>query len=70
MPHLYLAQGEPLGESLIEGAKTKHTQREGLYALSIRFRGVGQIEKKRLRLKSKEERNLSEATDEVRTLSF
>ena len=28
------------------------------------------IEKKRLRLKSKEERNLSEATDEVRALSF
>ena len=28
-------------ESLIEGAKQKHTQREGLYALRIRCRGVG-----------------------------
>ena len=31
-------------ESWIEGAKhTKHTQREGLYDLRIRSRGVGQI---------------------------
>ena len=29
-------------ESLIEGAKQKHTQREGLYDLRIRCRGVGQ----------------------------
>ena len=28
-------------ESLIEGAKQKHTQREGLYDLSIRSRGGG-----------------------------
>ena len=28
-------------ESLIEGAKQKHTQREGLYDLRIRCRGVG-----------------------------
>ena len=30
-------------ESLIEGAKQKHTQREGLYDLRIRCRGVGQF---------------------------
>ena len=30
-------------ESLIEGAKQKHTQREGLYDLGIRCRGVGQL---------------------------
>ena len=30
-------------ESLIEGAKQKHTQREGLYDLGIRCRGVGQF---------------------------
>ena len=30
-------------ESLIEGAKQKHTQREGLYDLRIRCRGVGHI---------------------------
>ena len=35
-------KGGTTRESLIEGAKTKHTQREGLYALSIRCRGVGQ----------------------------
>ena len=29
-------------ESLIEGAKQKHTEREGLYDLRIRCRGVGQ----------------------------
>ena len=28
-------------ESLIEGAKQKHTQREGLYDLRIRCRGAG-----------------------------
>ena len=28
-------------ESLIEGAKQKHTQREGLYDLSLRSRGGG-----------------------------
>ena len=30
-------------ESLIEGAKQKHTQREGLFDLRIRCRGVGQF---------------------------
>ena len=30
-------------ESLIEGAKQKHTQREGLYDLGIRCRGGGQF---------------------------
>ena len=35
-------QGGPLGESLVEGAKQKHTQREGLYDLRIRCGGVGQ----------------------------
>ena len=43
VPRLYLAKGGTTRESLIEGAKTKHTQREGLYALSIRCRGVGQF---------------------------
>ena len=39
-------------ESLIEGAKQKHTQREGLYDLRIRCRGVGhlQIYKKKISL--------------------
>ena len=36
-------KGGTTWESLIEGAKTKHTQREGLYALSIRCRGVSQF---------------------------
>ena len=37
-------QGGTTRESLIEGAKQiKHTQREGLYALRIRCRGVGQF---------------------------
>ena len=36
-------KGGTTRESLIEGAKTKHTQREGLYALSIRCRGVGHL---------------------------
>ena len=36
-------KGGTTRESLIEGAKTKHTQREGLYALSIRCGGVGQF---------------------------
>ena len=35
-------KGGTTRESLIEGAKTKHTHREGLYALRIRCRGVGQ----------------------------
>ena len=34
-------QGGTTRESLIEGAKQKHTQREGLYDLRIRCRGVG-----------------------------
>ena len=41
VPLLFRARGTT-GESWIEGAKhTKHTQREGLYDLRIRFRGVG-----------------------------
>ena len=36
-------KGGTTRESLIEGAKTKHTQQEGLYALRIRCRGVGQF---------------------------
>ena len=39
MPLLFRARGTTR-ESLIEGAKQKHTQREGLYDLRIRCRGV------------------------------
>ena len=38
-----LEQGGTTRESLIEGAKQKHTQREGLYDLRIRCRGGGHI---------------------------
>ena len=41
VPLLFRARGTTR-ESLIEGAKQKHTQREGLYDLRIRRRGVGQ----------------------------
>ena len=41
MPLLFRARGTTR-ESLIKGAKQKHTQREGLYNLRIRCRGVGQ----------------------------
>ena len=41
VPLLFRARGTTR-ESLIEGAKQKHTQREGLYDLRIRCRGVGQ----------------------------
>ena len=40
VPLLFRARGTTR-ESLIEGAKQKHTQREGLYDLRIRCRGVG-----------------------------
>ena len=40
VPLLFGARGTTL-ESLTEGAKQKHTQREGLYDLSIRSRGGG-----------------------------
>ena len=40
VPLLFRARGTTW-ESLIEGAKQKHTQREGLYDLRIRCRGVG-----------------------------
>ena len=40
VPLLFRARGTTR-ESLIEGAKQKHTQREGLYDLSIRSRGGG-----------------------------
>ena len=40
VPLLFRAR-ETTRESLIEGAKQKHTQREGLYDLRIRCRGVG-----------------------------
>ena len=39
VPLLFRARGTTR-ESLIEGAKQKHTQREGLYDLRIRCRGV------------------------------
>ena len=42
VPLLFRARGTTR-ESLIEGAKQKHTQREGLYDLRIRCRGVGQF---------------------------
>ena len=42
VPLLFRARGTTR-ESLIEGAKQKHTQREGLYDLRIRCRGVGQV---------------------------
>ena len=35
------SKGGTTRESLIEGAKQKHTQREGLYDLRIRCGGVG-----------------------------
>ena len=43
-PLVLLHRGEPLGRVSREKVQTslKHTQREGLYALSIRSRGVGQ----------------------------
>ena len=41
VPLLFRARGTTR-ERLIEGAKQKHTQREGLYDLRIRCRGVGQ----------------------------
>ena len=40
VPLLFGARGTTR-ESLIEGAKQKHTQREGLFDLSIRTRGGG-----------------------------
>ena len=40
VPLLFRARGTTR-ESLTEGAKQKHTQREGLYDLSIRSRGGG-----------------------------
>ena len=42
VPLLFRARGTTR-ERLIEGAKQKHTQREGLYDLRIRCRGVGQF---------------------------
>ena len=44
-PLVPLHRGEPLGRVLRKKVQTsqKHTQREGLYALSIRSRGVGHM---------------------------
>ena len=43
VPLLFKPKRGTTRESLIEGAKQKHTQREGLYDLRIRCRGVGQL---------------------------